>query len=278
MAEFATFGQELYFDESIRAVEMLSDALEPGHLSARVASLLPHPSKATKLRVASKIVQRLFRPANPKESIQAFPKLVVGMRNESAQCDLVYWRAARTDHIISALADEVFYPYFVLNTMPRGYDEASFRMANTATLFSVDRVVSRDFAIRFAREAWDFDSARTVTLALRIMKQGGMLDAVTVKLMRRHVLGYYPQPHAVDLKVFAYCFYEEFLDSSPTVALDRVYNGDCVKVFLLSRLQVDSMLKNMEKMKLIGFSAQPGGKHIRFAYASIDELVGSLAG
>ena len=273
MAKFATFGQELYFDESMRAIETLCDALESDHLSARVAELLPQPSNATKLRIASKIVQRLFKPANPKSGVQTFPRFVKSVRSEASKRDLIYWRTARTDGLIAALAGEIFYPYFVLNAMPKGYDEASFRMANTATLFAMDQVISRDFAIRFARETWGFESARSVTLALRIMKQAGILDAVTMKLMRRHVLGYYPQPHPVSVEVFAYCFYEEFLDSSPTVAMDRIHNGDCVKVFLLSRLQVDSMLKGMEKMKLIAFTTQPGARHIKFSYTSMDALI-----
>lgn len=277
MTEFATFGQELYFDESMQAIQALSEVCEPGHLSSKIAELLPQPSRATRLRLASKIIQRYFKPANPKSSGQAFPRMVRNTGSESARRDLLYWRTARTDRIIAALMGEVFYPYFVWNALPSGYDEAAFRMANTATLFSVDRVISRDFAIRFACDAWGFDSARTVTLALRIAKQAEILDAVMVKLMSRHVLGYYPQAHPIETDVFAYCLYEEFLDSSPTVSLDRIHNGDCVKVFLLNRLQVDSMLKNMEKKWLIAFAAQPGGKHIKFSYTDMDSLVHALS-
>ncbi|MCX6375918.1 MAG: hypothetical protein NTU88_07815 [Armatimonadetes bacterium] len=276
MAEFATFGQELYFEESIRAIESFFDDIEPDHLSAKIASTLQQPSEATRLRVASKIVQRCFKTADGKSRSQAFLKLVKSCKSESNQRDLLYWRAARTDGIIAALAAEVFYPYFVLNTLPKGYDEETFRMANTATLFADDKVISSDFAVRYAKETWGFDSARTVTLALRIMKQAWMLESVSVKLGRRHVLGYYPQPHLLQPEVFAYCLYEEFMDHAPTVSLDRIHNGDCVKLFFVSRLHADSLLRKLAGRKLVEFKALPGGKHIRFMCPNLDALVYKL--
>ena len=276
MAQLATFGQELYLDESIRAIEQFSDDADH-HLAARIAGLLTHPSEATRLRVASKIVQRFFKAADGRSRSTAFLKLVRTLKSDSARRDLLYWRAACTDGVIAALAAEVFYLYFVLGEPPRGYDEDSFRVANTATLFAVDRMISRDFCVRYAREMWDFDSARSVTLALRIMKQAGILDAVSMKLHRRHVLGYYPQPHPVATEVFAYCLHEEFLDDSPTVSLDRIHNGDCVKLFFINRLQADSLLARLEKQKLIEFVALPGGRSIRFACPSLDALVDGLA-
>jgi len=277
-AGFATFGQEFYFDESIRAIESFSDMPEHDGLSAQIAGLLPHPSEATRLRVAAKIIQRFFKAADGKSRAVPFLRLVNGLKSESARRDLLYWRTARTDTIIAAMAREVFYPYFVLNALPEGYDEAAFRMANTATLFSVDRVISRDFAVEYARRAWKFDNARTVTLALRIMRQAEILGAISVKLGRRHVLGYYPQPHSLRPEVFAYCMYEEFLGggSASLVSLDRIQNGDGAKLFFLSQLQVDSLLKSLGKRKLIEHVSLPGGRHIRFAAQDLETLTRSL--
>ena len=261
MGALATFGQELYFQESIRAIECFSDLPADDHLPAKIAELLPHPSENTRLRVASKLVQRFFKGS------PAFLRLVKSLKNDTARRELLYWRTARTDEVIAAIAREIFYPYFVLNIIPKRYDEAAFRMANTATLFSVDRIISRDFAIRYAREAWNFRSERTVTLALRIMKQAEILDSISVKLGRRHVLGYFPQPLSLKPEVFAYCMYEEFLGDHPTA--DRIQNGDCSKLFFLNRLQVDSLFKALAKKKLIEFE----GMHIRFAYSDLDSLV-----
>ena len=279
MGALATFGQELYLQESIRAIESFSDLPVPtirdarsrgtdDNLLAAVATILPHPSENTRLRVASKLIQRYFKGS------PAYLTLIKSLKCDAERRELLYWRAARTDGVIAAIAREVFYPYFVLNALPKGYDESSFRMANTATLFSVDRIISRDFAVRYAREAWGFDSERTITLALRIMKQAEILDSISVKLGRRHVLGYFPQPHSLKPEVFAYCLYEEFspslgqeLNSCPSP--DRIQNGDCSKLFLLNRLQVDSLLKTLNKRKWVEFE----GMHVKLVFPDLDALV-----
>ncbi len=272
MSELATFGQELYFEESMKAIETLSGAQDGERLSAAIAELLPHPSNATRLRVASKISQRFFRPPD------AFLAMVRTARDEASKRDLLYWRTARTDGIIASLAAQVFYPYFVLCELPQGYDDSTFRLANTSTLFSVDRIISRDFAITYAREMWGFDSVRTVILALRIMRQAGLLESVLLEVMGRHVLGYYPKPHPMSVEVFAYCLYEEFFDESPTVALDRIYNADCVKCFLLLPYQVDSILKELQERGLVTTVAYPGGRHIRLNAEDMEQLVILLSG
>jgi len=275
---FAVFGQELYYEESIRAIEFFQDVPEHDRLSARIAEQLPYPSPATRLRVATKIVQRFFKSPDGKSHAGPFLKLVNGLKSEPARRDLLYWRTARTDSLITAIAGEIFYPYFVLNEPPQGYDEASFRMANTAALFAVDRVISLDFAVEYARRIWDFDSARTVTLALRIMKQAGMIDSANVEVGEHRVLSYYPLPHSLSPEVFAYCVYEEFLDadSAPAISLDRLYNGDCVRLFLLSRLQANSMLKSLEQSGLIERTTLRGARHVRLTSPHMEALASSL--
>ena len=275
---FAVFGQELYFEESIRAIGSFHDVPEHDRLSARIAEQLPYSSPATRLRVATKIVQRFFKSPDGKSHAAPFLRLVNGLKSESARRDLLYWRTARTDSLIAAIAGEIFYPYFVLNELPQGYDEASFRMANTAALFSVDRVISLDFAVEYARRMWNFDSARTVTLALRIMRQAGMIDAVNVEIGDHHVLSYYPLPHSMSPEVFAYCMGEEFLDaeSLPAIPLDRLYNGDCVRLFFLGRLQANSILKSLEQRCLIERTTLRGARHARFTVQDLDALAGSL--
>ena len=275
----AVFGQELYFEESVRAIESFPDVPEHDRLSAKIADLLTHPSETTRLRVATKIVQRFFKSASGRSHPVPFLKLVNAVGIESSRRDLLYWRTARTDTVIAAIARDILYPYFVLNTIPDGYDEASFRMANTSALFSIDRIISRDFAVHYAKNIWAFDSARTVTLALRIMKQAQILDAISVKLGRRHVLGYYPEPRSLQPEVFAYCMYEEFLDreSAPLVSLNRVQNGDCAKLFLRSPLQVESLLRQLQKRKLVEYVGLPGVRHIRFTSPDLGALTDTLA-
>ena len=166
----------------------------------------------------------------------AFLRLVAGIKRDDLRRDLLYWRAARTDAVIEALAGELFYPHFVLGQIPQGYSESEFHAANTATLFSVDGVITRDFAIEYARKVWEFDSPRTIALALRIMRQAEVVDATSVVLGRRRVHAYYPLSHTPRVEAFAYCIYEEFLADGPVVAIDQLRNSAFAKVFLLERL------------------------------------------
>lgn len=275
-SELAVFGQELYYDESIRAIKSFSKLHDREQLHAKIAETLHQSSSATRNRVAAKIIQRFFKDCSGNFPAMPFLKLVAQAKREDLRRALLYWRTACTDAVVGAIASEVFYPYFVLGRIPAGYDEPTFRMANTATLFPIDSVISRDFIVEYARRIWGFDSARTVTLALRIMRQAEMLDATSVVLGRRRVLGYYPRPHSLDLRAFAYCIYEEFLGGEPMLSIDRVYNSACVKTFLLSRLQVDSLVRSAERKDLVEPVSLPGGRRIRLALPSLEALVDAL--
>lgn len=284
-AEFTVFSQELYYDESIRAIESFADAPRRRELHARIAESLPYPSAAMRDRVASKIIQRFFvnppaglpHPNPPRNGegvagsypATAFLRLVAGIKREDLRRDLLYWRTARTDAIIEALAGELFYPHFVLGQIPQGYSEAEFHATNTATLFAIDGVITRDFAIEYARKVWEFDSPRTIALALRIMRQAEVVDATSVVLGRRRVHGYYPLPHTPRVEAFAYCVYEEFLGEGPVVAIDQLRNSAFAKVFLLGGLQIDSLVKSAERHKLLAAD----GRHMRLAHGSLEELV-----
>ncbi len=303
-AQFTVFSQELYYDESIRAIESYADAPRRRELHARIAEQLPYPSATMRDRVASKIIQRFFvnpptgtpHPNPPRNGegvapsplrgglgwgkrsgsypATAFLRLVAGIKRDDLRRDLLYWRAARTDAIIEALAGELFYPHFVLGQIPMGYSEAEFHATNTATLFSIDGVITRDFAIEYARKVWEFDSPRTIALALRIMRQAEVVDATSVVLGRRRVHGYYPLSHTPRVEAFAYCIYEEFLAEGPVVAIDQLRNSAFAKVFLLGGLQVDSLVKSAERQKLL----TADGRHMRLAYGSLGELVEALKG
>lgn len=271
-AGFTVFSQELYYDESIQAIESFADAPRRRELHARIADDLPHSSAATRNRIATKIIQRYFVDSDGSYPADAFLQLVSSSRRRDIRMDLLYWRAARTDALIEAMAGELFYPYFVLGQIPHGYTESAFHMANTATLFSVDSVITRDFAIEYASRVWHFDSPRTVALALRIMRQAEILDAVSVTMGRRRVHGYYPLPHTPRSEVFAYCVYEEFLAEGPLVSTDRLRNSAFAKVFLLSGLQMDSLAKMAERKKLL----MPEGRYWRLTKKSLAEVVETL--
>lgn len=273
-AGFTVFSQELYYDESIQAIVSYADAPRRRELHARIVDDLPHTSTATRKRIATKIIQRYFVSPDGSFPSTPFLKLVSGTERKDIRLDLLYWRAARTDAVIEAVAGELFYPYFVLGTVPQGYTESEFHMANTATLFSVDSVITRDFAVEYARKVWSFDSPRSITLALRIMRQAEILDAVSVTMGRRRVHGYYPLPHTPRVEVFGYCLYEEFLEESPLISTDRLRNSAFAKIFLLSGLQMDSLAKMAERKRLLAAE----GRYWRLTKKSLAEVVETLKG
>ncbi len=276
--ELAAFSQELYYDESIRAIEAFADISDLDGLREKIAQILPQHSESTRLRIASKIIQRFFKSPDGRSLSSEFLKLTSQLKNDSARRDLIYWRTSRIDLLISAIASEIFYPFFVLQTLPAGYNEATFRMDNTASLFPIDSIITRDFVIKYAKKAWAFENVKSITLALRIMKQAQILDAISVSIGRRRILGYYPRPHSPNIEAFAYCLYEESLGCGnlAILSLDHVQNHNFAKVCLVSRLQVDSMLRETEKKGLISFLNMSGGRHVKLTLPSLGDLVEKL--
>lgn len=274
---FRVFSQELYLEESIRAIEMFGNLAGQSDLRGKIADILPQHSTATRHRVASKIIQRFFREPGSKSPCLPFLRLVANIPESSIRRDLLYWRTARTDSVISAIASEIFYPVFVLGTLPSGYDESSFRMANIAALFSTDMVITRDLVVNYARRTWNFQNIQSLTLALRIMRQAELLGAIPVTIERRRILGYYMQPHSLALEVFVYSLYEDSQTARRKVlSFDQIQSGEVAKTFLLSRLQADSLLKSAEKKGYVSFIGIRGTRHISLTYENLQTLVDSV--
>ncbi|MDI6827941.1 MAG: hypothetical protein QME62_05600, partial [Armatimonadota bacterium] len=72
--------------------------------------------------------------------------------------------------------------------------------------------------------------------------------------------------------------YEESLGCGdlPILSLDHVQNHNFAKVYLISRLQVDSMLREIQKKGLISFLNMAGGRHVKLIIPSLGDLVDRL--
>lgn len=272
---FATFGQELYQTDSIRAIEQFHGLKEHDQLMQSIADILPHPSAKTRKRVALKLIQRHFAPSESAPNPLPYLHLVRSLPDTRDRTDLIYWRTARTDRLISAIASEIFYPYFVSNSIPDGYTEQQFDLVNTNVLFSIDRIITTDFVTAYAERIWGFACRKCIGLALRIMRQSGMIDAIHIRKSRKNVLGYYSIPHSISARVFAFCLYEEFTAGALTgkPSLDQVQGADCVKLFFLSRLQLDAALRALETKRVIRLVNQYGGRYVQLLLPDTDALV-----
>ena len=275
---FTTFGQELYQDICIRAIEKFYHITDHDLLLESISGILPQPSGKTRRRLAEKLVQRHFSGPGSGSHSMPFLRLVANLSDIRGKNDLIYWRTASTDSLISAITSEVFYPFFILNTIPDGYSDESFNLINTGSLFSMDRIITTDLVINYAKTVWDFTSAKSIRLALRIMRQAELIDAMHTRKGRKTILGYYPNPHAMSANVFAFCLYEELLvgRSLLTPSLNQVQSADASKLFFMSRPQVDSMLKTLEKKGLVEMVNQHGGRYVRLTIPDMDTLVGNL--
>lgn len=272
---FTTFGQELYQDVSIQAIERFHSITDHNLLIDSISGILPQPSEKTRRRVAEKLVQRYFSGHESDHHPMPYLNLVANLTDVYEKNDLIYWRTASTDKLIPAIASEIFHPFFILNTIPDGYSESSFNLINTGSLFIMDRIITTDLVINYAKTMWKFTSVKSIRLALRIMRQAELIDCMHTRKGRKNILGYYPNPHNISASVFAYCLYEELLlgKSLLTPSLDQVQSADVSKLFFMSRPQVDSMLKSLEKKGIVELVNQHGGRYVRLTIPDMDSLV-----
>lgn len=274
-SSFTTFGQELYQDISIQAIEQFHCITDHNLLLQSISGILPQPSEKTRLRLAMKLVQRFFSGYESDKRPMPYLHLVTNLSDTQEKNDLIYWRTAETDRLISAITSNIFYPFFILNKIPDGYSEQTFNMINTGSLFIMDNIITTDFAINFAKTVWGYTSVKSIRLALRIMRQAEIIDSMHTRKGRKSILGYYPNPHGISANVFAFCMYEELLigKSLLTPSLDQVQSADASKLFFMSRPQVDSMLKTLEKKGVVEMVNQHGGRYVRLTVPDMDSLV-----
>ncbi|HUT73287.1 MAG TPA: hypothetical protein VM221_00445 [Armatimonadota bacterium] len=271
---FAAFGQELYPEDAARALCLALEMETRAELHARIAAGLPQASAKTRGRIADKLIQRLIAVERGKVIVSPFVRLAAGLRDPQARTELIYYRTARTDTIIAAIAAEIFYPHFVHGRPPRGFSPVHFRAANTGALFDYDRVITRPFISTYARRAWDFHSEPTLTRALRVLREAGLIEVLPGAPGARRP-SFTVAPHTLRLPTFAFCLYEEFAARrSPALALDQIQNADFARTFILRPVEVTALTEEARRRKLV---ARSGGAAPRYAPAmDRDALVDAL--
>lgn len=275
---FSTFGQELYQEVSIKSIEDFYGISDTNVLLQSIASLLPQKSIKTRKRVAEKIIQRFFTPPYPGETPRPFLDMVRLSDSLHDKTDLIFWRTAKTDRIIAAIASEIFYPYFLDAIIPGDYSEHEFNMLNTSALFNIDRVITTNFICEYAASKWNFTSKKSITLALRIMRQAGLIHSVPVRLISKRTTGFYLAQHYINANIFLFCLYEEFQKEghAPIISLNQLQESDAMKVFFINRMQLNTMLEDLSKRYFIKSINQHGGRYIELLHPSTEALVSAL--
>lgn len=277
MSQFQTFGQELYFKESLAAIKLASELKTRDELRKAIMRKLRQASSRTRLRVAEKIMQRFIATEKNEIVITPFIKLVNGSSDPRAQAELLLYQLVQTDRIVEAIASEIFYPYFILNRMPKGFTASDFRMINRPGLFEWDRVITGRFVSLYAQKNWNFTSQTTIFRALRILKQSGLLQALPGESREIGGLSFIPSPHLISLPTFAYCLHHEFSQRRlATVALDQIQNARFARLFLLQPLQVTALLGEAQRHKLVRREKSARGGRFSLPSADPDKLVANL--
>ncbi len=275
---------------------------DPRALTARVAEMLPHASCATRKRIATKLLQRLAAGALPcpkgrpapalalaghaaqnghiphvtgqeeqgilptadtlPASIASFARLLAYIPDTQARHDLVFYAAARADSLIGAIAREILYPYFIEGCIPAPYSEDEFIMANAGLLLAPEPILTTGFVADYARRAWGFESERTVGLALRILRQAGLLLSAPLLGARGRVAAYTLAPHGLSLPALLWGFYDEFGGENLAPAWDQVSRSHFARLFVVPSSVVASRLWEAERVGLVGFWSAGGAKRV----------------
>lgn len=258
-SRYQSFGQEFYPYEAVKAIRLAQRVHDRGALRERIAESLPHHSSQTRRRVANKLIQRYVPCAKGAVLSSPFMALMNHVRDYPTQIELLYYELTKTDRIVGAIARHIFYPYFIEDRIPGGFEEKEFRALNASQLFVHQKVITRDFVEAFAHRVWNFHNAPTLRRALRILSQAGIIQSERLLELRYHPVAYGMNAHDVGLTTFVYCLYDEFLNvvgkSAPTVA--DVQRASFVRTFLLTPQQVNHLLQTARRYRFIHCPSLP---------------------
>jgi hypothetical protein len=300
---YARFGQELYARETIAAAAVVARLEADGDcesLTARVAAVLPHRSAATRQRLATKLLQRMAAgtPAcdalptaragapTPAPSLSAgssaesglpptiayFARLLCSLNDTQARGDLIYYATARADDLVGAIARDILYPYFIEDRIPAPYGEDEFIMANAGLLLAPEPILTTGFVADYAQRVWGFESERTVGLALRILRQAGILLSAPLLGARGRVAAYTLAPHGLSLAALLWGLYDEFGNEPVAPAWDQVANARFARLFVVAPSVVNSRLWEAERVGLVARWSAGGTRRVALKVREIDAL------
>jgi len=272
---YATFGQELYARETVRAAELIA-ANGGGGLAARIADHLPHPSPSTRERLATKLLQRLAAGSGDAEGREAFARLIAGLRDSEARRELIYYAVTRVDGLVGAIAREVLYPYFIDGQLPRGVAEADFVIHNTGRLLTVEPVLTLPFVAWYAAKQWDFLSARTVALAMRILRQAGILLAAPLTGGPRRTLAYTLAPHSLTRPALVWCLYDEFAAAPSIPTVDRIEHSAFARTFVVLPSVITARLRDAEREGFVRYTTSAGARRVVLPLSREEVIAGLL--
>jgi hypothetical protein len=258
-SRYQSFGQEFYPYEAVKAIRLSQRVHDRKALRDRIAESLSHTSSQTRRRVANKLIQRYVPCIKGAVQSSPFIALMNHVHDYPTQIELLFYELTKTDRIVGAVARHVFYPYFIEDRIPGGFEEKEFRALNASQLFVHQKVITRDFVETFAQRVWNFRNVPTLRRALRILSQAGIIRSEKLLELRYHPVAYGMNPHDVGLTTFVYCLYDEFLNvlgkSTPTAT--EVQRASFARTFVLTSEQINHLLQTARRYRFISCPSLP---------------------
>jgi hypothetical protein len=221
---------------------------------------------------AEEVGPQLPAEATLPAAVASFARLLSHIPDTQARQELVYYAAARADNLIAAIACEILYPYFIEGCIPAPYSEDEFIMANAGLLLAPEPILTTGFVADYARRAWGFESERTVGLALRILRQAGILISAPLLGARGRVAAYTLAPHNLSLPALLWSFYDEFGGDTFAPAWDQVGRSHFARLFVVPSSVVTSRLWEAERAGLVGFWSAGGSRRVALKVRETEAL------
>ncbi len=246
-------------DIALAAVRMSRELETRTELLDAIRGRLATATPRQRERIAWAVVRRLF-PESKRELVPTpLHELLSALPDEAARRHLLLYATSRREPLLLAIMGDVFFPYFVLNAAPKGTTRRQFAVERSGQLFETDQVVTHAALARYAQRQWGLRRRASTQLALRTLRAGEALDATWVVSQGVRCLGYFPAGRTVEWPALAYCLYAACPRSDRRWPADRLANGDLARLFLLSRMRLQLLLRECREHGLVATPDAAGG-------------------
>lgn len=212
------------------------------------------------------------RTLRSEQDSGAFVQLLAYLGDTQARQDLVYYGAARADALIGAIARDILYPYFIENRIPPPFGEDEFLVANAGLLLAPEPILTTGVVADIARRAWQFDSERTVTLALRVLRQAGILLSAPILGERGRVAAFTLAPHGLSLAALLWGLHHEYGHADDAPTWDQVCRSDFARLYVVPPSVIASRLMEAERAGLVAFWSAGGTRRVALKVRETDAL------
>ncbi len=283
-SEFGSVRVGLHFAEAVTAAELAACGCDHAEVVEQVAPLVPAPDDERARRIASTLAHRVMCDCAARGDDGCdgppctLPELIAAAGRRLDARHLLLYATARRERLVMAVAEEVFYPRFVLGRMPAGMSEGDFAAINAGRLLETDEVITHRLVDEYACRRWRLDDPTSTQCALRILREGGALGATWISRDDGRCLGYFPTHRGPGWQAFVYALWEEFASRGRrTVPRAHLRMMALSRLFCLRGPVVDVLAERAAAAGFCTIDGRRSGGPITATHDSFEQAVGALA-